>query len=54
MGNHDLAMGSLGGGGPPGHLAKCNHGATYATPNSEKWCGGEDWGETDLEIWRLA
>jgi len=54
MGNHDLAMGSLDGGGPPGHLAFCKHGATYATPDSEKWCGGDDWGETDLEIWRLS
>ena len=50
--NNDLYMG---GAGPPGTgYAQCNQGTTYSgSPNQV--CGGQyDWGETALEVWRLA
>ena len=49
-GGNDLQMGLS---GPPGHNGDCNQGHTYAgRPN--QICGGDNWGETDLEVWRLA
>ena len=60
-GYHDLNMGST---GPPGASGYCDQGATYAgRPN--QICGGGwvgpgkceglgCWGETQLEVWRLA
>jgi hypothetical protein len=61
MGSQDLAMGYMGGGGPPGGRpevvrggAYCSEGATYASPPSAQWCGGIGWGDTDIEVWRRA
>ena len=49
-GNGDLVMG---GSGPLGSQSYCNQGHTYAGSNNEA-CGGQLWGKTDLEAWRLA
>ena len=61
MGSQDLAMGYMGGGGPPGGRpevvrggAYCSEGATYVSPPSAQWCGGIWWGDTDIEVWRRA
>ena len=50
-GGDDLHMGQD---GPPGTNGHCDQGSTYAgSPN--QICGGEyNWGETQLEVWRLA
>ncbi len=48
--NPDLGMGH---GGPPGVGAGCTQGSTY-TGSPGQICGGDgDWGETELEVWRL-
>ena len=53
QGSQDLTIGDLGGGGPPGSYGSyCNSGATYKSPDAVQWCGGTDWGETDVEVWR--
>jgi hypothetical protein len=43
--------------GPPGSNGYCSLGNTY-TGTDKQVCGGSDsqytWGETDLEVWRLA
>ena len=39
--------------GPPGQHGDCSQGHDYAGSRNEA-CGGENnWGETDLEAWRL-
>lgn len=48
-GDGDLAIGW---GGPPGTYGYCNQGGTYRGHPSAA-CGGYDnWGHTDLEVWR--
>ena len=39
--------------GPLGATGYCYRGSTYATSNSEVCGGFNNWGETEMEVWRL-
>ena len=49
-GTGDLYMGNT---GPPGANGRCNQGFTYVG-STNMACGGQLWGKTDLEAWRLV
>ena len=53
--NYDLTMGNMGGSnGPLGDHGYCDQGGTYATSSNEICGGRQNWGATQLEVWRPA